>query len=98
MPMYIVLINWTDQGARSLKESPERAAAFGTMAEEMGCTLHGNFFTMGRYDSISRITAPDDETISALTLKLGQMGNVRTETLRAYSGEEFARIVEKVGG
>ena len=98
MAMYIVLINWTDQGARSLKESPERAEAFGKMAEEMGCTLHGNFFTMGRYDSVSRITAPDDETISALTLRLGQMGNVRTETLRAYSGEEFARIVEKVGG
>jgi uncharacterized protein with GYD domain len=53
---------------------------------------------MGRYDSISRITAPDDETISALTLRLGQMGNVRTETLRAYNGEEFATIVEKVGG
>jgi uncharacterized protein with GYD domain len=53
---------------------------------------------MGRYDSISRITAPDDETISALTLRLGQMANVRTETLRAYSGEEFAKIVEKVGG
>jgi uncharacterized protein with GYD domain len=95
--MYIVLINWTDQGVKSLKESPKRAEAFGKMAEN-GLHPARHFFMMGRYDSISRITAPDDETISALTLRLGQMANVRTETLRAYSGEEFAKIVEKVGG
>lgn len=98
MPMYILLINYTDQGIKNISQSPSRAQEFARMAQEMGCTLHGNFFTMGRYDSTARITAPDDETISALALKLAQRGNVRTETLRAYSAEEFARIAEKVGG
>jgi len=96
--MYIVLINWTDQGVKGLQESPKRAEAFGKLAEEMGCTVHGNFFTMGRYDSTARISAPDDETISALTLKLAQVGNVRTETMRAYTAAEFAGIVDKLGG
>ena len=53
---------------------------------------------MGRYDIATRIEAPDDETISALALKLGQLGNVRTETMRAYTEEEFAKIMEKVTG
>jgi uncharacterized protein with GYD domain len=98
MPMYIALVNWTDQGVRDLKESPRRAKAFGELARQMGCTVHGIFFTMGRYDITARISAPDDETMSALALKLGQLGNVRTETMRAYTEEEFATIVEKVGG
>jgi uncharacterized protein with GYD domain len=98
MPMYISLVNWTDQGVKGLKESPARAQAFKKMAAEMGCTVHGIFFTMGRYDITTRVEAPDDATISALTLKLGQLGNVRTETMRAYTEEEFAQIVEKVTG
>ncbi len=98
MAIYIALTSWTDQGVKGLKESPNRAEAFKKMASEMGCTVHGLFFTMGRYDIVSRIEAPDDETISALALKLGSMGNVRTETMRAYSEGEFAQIMKKVTG
>lgn len=98
MAMYIMLINWTEQGVKGISESPRRSRAFAKTAEEMGCTVHGIFFTMGRYDITARVTAPDDETISALALKVARLGNVRTETMRAYTEEEFARIVEKVGG
>ncbi|MHB8648180.1 MAG: GYD domain-containing protein [Thermomicrobiales bacterium] len=98
MPMYLSLVNWTDQGVKDLKQSPRRAQAFKQLATEMGCTVHGIFFTMGRYDIATRIEAPDDETISALALKLGQLGNVRTETMRAYTEEEFAKIMQKVTG
>jgi uncharacterized protein with GYD domain len=98
MPLYIAMTNWTDQGVKNLKESPNRAEAFKKMATEMGCTVHGLFFTMGRYDIAARIEAPDDDTMSALALKLGALGNVRTETMRAYTEAEFAQIMKKVTG
>lgn len=98
MPLYIAMINWTDQGIKGLNDSPSRAAAFKQLATEMGCTVHGLFFTIGRYDSAARIEAPDDETISALMLKLGQRGNVRSETMRAFTEEEFAAVLRKATG
>lgn len=98
MPLYITMANWTDQGVKNIKESANRAEAFKKMATEMGCTVHGLFFTMGRYDIATRIEAPDDETISALALKLGSLGNVRTETMRAYTEAEFGQIMKKVSG
>ena len=98
MPLYIAMTNWTDQGITGLNDSPGRAAAFKHLASEMGCTVHGLFFTMGRYDSAARIEAPDDETVSALMLKLGQLGNVRSETMRAFTEEEFAAVLRKAGG
>ena len=98
MPMYITLINWTDQGVKAVKDSPGRSAAFKQLAREMGCTVHGVFFTMGRYDIIARVEAPDDATMSALLLKVGQLGNVRSETLRAFTEAEFAAVVQKIAG
>jgi uncharacterized protein with GYD domain len=98
MPMYIALINWTEQGVRNVTESPRRAQAFREMATQMGCTVHGVFYTMGRYDIAVRLEAPDDETMSAVVLKVAQLGNVRSETMRAYSEEEFGRIAAKVSG
>ena len=98
MPQFIAMVNWTDQGIKGLKESPSRAQAFKDMATELGCTVQGLFFTMGRYDIAVRIEAPDDATMSALMLKVGQLGNVRSETLRAYTEEEFAAMVKKVTG
>jgi uncharacterized protein with GYD domain len=75
-----------------------RAEAFKQMASQMGCTVRGLFFTMGRYDIAARIEAPDDETVSALMLKLGQLGNVRSETMRAFTEEEFAAVLRKAVG
>ncbi len=98
MPQYIAMINWTDQGIKNLGESPRRAAAFRQAAGEMGCTVHGVFFTMGRYDIATRIEAPDDAAMSALMLKVGQLGNVRTETMRAYTEDEFAELVKRAAG
>jgi uncharacterized protein with GYD domain len=96
--MYIGLINWTDQGVKNVKDSPDRAQAFEKMATDMGCTVHGLFYTMGRYDIAVRVEAPDDATMSAALLKVAQLGNVRTETLRAYTAEEFAGILAKMSG
>jgi uncharacterized protein with GYD domain len=96
MPQYIALVNWTEKGISQVTDSPARAAAFTKLATEMGCTVHGLFFIMGRYDIATRIEAPNDETMSALTLKLGQLGNVRTETMRAFTQDEFDKIINMV--
>ena len=98
MPLYIAMIHWTDRGITGLSDSPGRAAAFKQLAQELGCTVHGLFFTMGRYDSAARLEAPDDETVSALMLQLGQLGNVRSETMRAFTEEEFAAVLRKATG
>ncbi len=98
MPLYIAMINWTDQGIKGLNDSAGRAATFKQLAQEMGCTVHGLFFTLGRYDSTARIEAPNEETVSALMLKLVQLGNVRSETMRAFTEEEFAAVMRKAGG
>ena len=98
MPIYIGLVTWTDQGIKNVKDSPSRAEAFKRMATEMGCTVQGLFYTMGRSDIAVRIEAPDDDTISALMLKVASLGNVRSETMRAYTEAEFAKIIQKVSG
>lgn len=98
MPQYLGMANWTDQGVKNARDAGKRAEAFKKLATEMGCTVHALFFTMGRYDIATRIEAPDDATISALMLKLASLGNVRTETMRAYTEAEFAQILERVSG
>ncbi len=98
MPQYIALVNWTDQGAQKAVESVGRAKAFENMATEMGCKVHGLFYTMGQYDLAIRVEAPDVETISALVLKVGQLGNVRSVTMPAFTEDEFASIAKKVTG
>ena len=98
MPQYIAMLNWTDQGIKNLGESPRRAEAFRQAASELGCTVHALYFTMGHHDIATRIEAPDDAAISALMLKLGQLGNVRSETMRAYTEDEFAELVKRATG
>ncbi len=98
MPQYIGLVNWTNQGAQKATESVGRAKAFEKMATEMGCTVHGLFYTMGQYDLTVRVEAPDPETVSALFLKVAQLGNVRSVTLPAFTEDEFEKIVKKVNG
>ena len=98
MPQFIGLVNWTDQGAQKATESVGRAKAFEKMATEMGCKVHGLFYTMGQYDLTIRIEAPDAETVSAVLLKVAQLGNVRSVTLPAFTEEEFEKIVKKVTG
>ncbi len=93
MSSYIALYRYTDQGIRNVKESPNRVAAFRQHMQSMGAELKANYLTMGEYDLVSVFEAPDDETVAKLTLALGALGNVRTETLRAFTEEEFGQLV-----
>jgi uncharacterized protein with GYD domain len=94
MPTYIGLMKWTEQGIRKVKESTKRAKDFQELAAKVNVKVREVHWTMGRYDVIVIAEAPDDETISRLTLGLGMMGNVKTETLRAFSAQEMNQIVK----
>ncbi len=94
MPTYISLLNYTEQGIRNVKETTKRAKDFQAMAGKAGVKVKDIYWTMGRYDIAVISEAPDDETISRTLLALGSKGNVRTETLRAYSAEEMDRIIK----
>lgn len=96
MPTYIVLGSFTDQGLRSIKDSPKRAEAVGAMAKKAGASLKETYWTLGQYDFVAVFEAPDDVSMTALGLSIGKLGNVRTETLRAFTGVEQKSILGKV--
>jgi len=97
MPTYISLLNWTDEGVRSFKDTLERATAAGELAERMGGKLEDVYWTVGPYDVVSVAEFPDDETGTAFLLALGSQGNIRSTTLRAFNRDEMARVLGKVG-
>lgn len=95
MATYVVLANFTDQGVRNIKESPDRLAAFKAMAEKMGVTMKASHYTVGAYDMVNIVEGSDEAVTSAL-LKLGLLGNVRTQTLRSFSPEEMRAMLGKL--
>jgi uncharacterized protein with GYD domain len=96
MPLYVELVNWTDQGVREAKDSVKRADAFIAAAERMGCKVHQLLWTMGTYDIVAITEAPNDQTISALALGVAKLGNVRTLTMRAYTKAEMEKIAQAI--
>ena len=97
MPTYVSLLNWTDQGIRNVRDTLERADRAAEVAEKYGARFQQLYWTVGPYDIVSIIEAPDDEAATALLLELGSTGNVRTTTLRAYDREEMRGIIERLG-
>lgn len=95
MATYISLVSFTDQGIRSVKDSPKRAEAVRATAKKMGVTVKDIYWTVGRYDVVT-IMEGDDEAVTATLLKIGTLGNVRSETLRAFSAAEMGRILANV--
>ena len=96
MVTYVVLANFTDQGIRSAKDSPKRAEAFKQMAKTFGVTVKELFWTLGRYDVVTIVEGPDEFSATALNLSLGALGNVHTESLRAFSAADMMTIVGKM--
>ena len=95
MVTYIVLAKFTDQGIRNAKESPKRAEAFKQLAKTFGVTVKDIFWTQGRYDTVTIVEA-DESSAMSLSLSLGALGNIRTESLRAFSAADMAAIVGKM--
>ena len=96
MATCIVLANFTEHGIRSVKDTSRRADAFRALAKTFGITVKDIYWNLGRYDIITTIEAPDEVSVTALGLSLGKSGNIRTETLRAFSQAEMGAILEKV--
>ena len=96
MVTYVVLGSFTDQGARNVKDSPKRADAFKEMAKTFGVTVKEIVWTQGRYDVVTVLEAPDEAAAMSLSLSLSALGNVRTETLRAFSAADMTKIVGKM--
>lgn len=96
MPTFITLVSWTDQGIRNVKQTVERAEAMKALAQKMGVTVKDIYWTLGQYDVVTILEAPDAETVSALHLSAASLGNVRTQTLQAFSAEEMRRILAKM--
>lgn len=93
MAKYIELFNWTDQGIRNVKDSPSRLHAAKATAKKFGCEIEEFFMTIGSYDGVVVIEAPDDDAIAKYTLSVGAGGNVRTTTLKAFSEASFQKII-----
>lgn len=93
MPTYITLLNWTDQGVRDVKESPKRLDAYKKLLKGSGGELKGFYLVTGAYDLVVISEAPDDETVAKVALATAARGNVRTQTLRAFSEKEYREII-----
>ena len=97
MATYIVLSTFTDQGIRSVKDTTKRADAVKELARKMGIETKSLYWTVGQYDVVVTFEAPDDASLTALALAISSGGNVRTQTLRAFSREEMGGILGKLG-
>jgi len=96
MAMYIVLGCFSDQGIRTVKDTTKRADAAREAAKKLGATLKEVYWTIGQYDVVALVEAPDDATVTAFGLNTGKAGNLRTETLRAFTQTEMEAILGKV--
>ena len=96
MANYISLLQFTEPGARNVKFTVNRAGAATAAAEKMGVKIIDSFWTMGSYDLVLILDAPDDEAVSAFAVKLGSIGNVKTQTMRAFQREEMQGILAKI--
>lgn len=96
MATFISLVNFTQQGIRDFKDSPERAGKFRSMAEKAGVMVKEVYWTIGAHDAVVIMEAPDDETAAAVMLGFGALGNVRTQTLRGFNSSEMEEIISKV--
>ena len=95
MSAHIILANFTDQGARAIKDSPERFEAFKTLAEGAGITVKSVHWTTGAHDMVLVLEGPD-EAAMVLNMKMASLGNVRTQTLRGYDLAEMRSMVGKL--
>ena len=97
MPTYVTLMNWTDQGIRTVRDTVDRRGQADELAQKHGATIEEVYWTVGPYDLVTIVQAPDDESVTAMLLELGSGGNLRTTTLRAYDSDQMSGILQRLG-
>jgi uncharacterized protein with GYD domain len=95
MVRFASLFNFTEQGIRKYAETVSRADAFIKEAQKSGVKVTAMYWLVGGHDGLVVMEAPDEQTATATLLKLGSLGNVRTQTMRAYDRAEMEPIVAK---
>jgi uncharacterized protein with GYD domain len=95
MPTYVTLINWTDQGVKNFKDTVDRYEAAQEAMGQRGVSFRDIYWTLGPYDIVGIVEAPDDETAMAALVSVAGQGNIRTTTLRAFSASETRSVIEK---
>ena len=96
MSTFIILSSFTEQGVRAIKDTTKRADKFRDMAKQHGATVKDLYWTLGQYDIVAIVEAPDVTSVTALGLSLGMAGNVRTQTLPAFSADDMAKVLAKM--
>ena len=97
MPRYVALMSWTDQGVRAAKDTVNRRQQAEADLAKTGVRLETTLWTQGRYDLVGVLEAPDDATLASAVLALAAQGNLRTETLRAFTAEEMQGVLDRIG-
>jgi len=97
MRSYVILANWTDQGVKNSRDTLKRAEAFRALIESRGGKLREHLYTLGEYDIVMVTEFPNDDTAAAAVLALAALGNVRAETMRAFTDRETAGIIAQLG-
>jgi uncharacterized protein with GYD domain len=92
---YVALVNWTEKGIAGFKDTAKRADAFGELVKKHGGTLQSIHWTLGNYDIVAIVQVKDDETMTAVALEVGAIGNIRTTTLRAFDRKQIQAIIKK---
>ena len=96
MPIYIALVNWTDQGIKTVSAAVERADRGAEIASKHGARFLEHYWTNGPYDVVAIVEAPDDESITAVFREIGAAGNAQPTLLRAFDREEMSRILDRI--
>jgi uncharacterized protein with GYD domain len=96
MPTYVILLKYTEQGAKSIRKTVERAHQNRSLMSTRGVNLLNMYWTQGHYDLVAIADAPDEETMMAAVLRVVEGGNVSTETLRAFDESEMEAIVQRL--
>jgi uncharacterized protein with GYD domain len=96
MATYLMLLNWTDQGIRNVKESPKRLDAAKKLAKDLGGEFKSFYMTQGSFDAAALLEMPNDEKMASFVLKVGSLGNVRSTTLKAYSEDDYRKIANSL--
>jgi uncharacterized protein with GYD domain len=96
MPTFIIMMNWTEQGIRNVKAAPKRAAAAKEMAKKVGVEIKQTYLTNGQFDLVSIVESASGDNIAKFCMQVGALGNVRTSTVRAWSQDEYMKLISEL--
>jgi uncharacterized protein with GYD domain len=96
MPTYISLVQFTEKGIQDAKQTTQRVADWAAKVQSIGVSIKQMYWTLGEYDQVCVFEAPDDKTAASVLLTADVLGNIRTQTMRAFTTSEMEKILAKV--